>query len=58
VVFADAEDVEADLVGEGDFVDEIVHALGGREDEAAGRIGNGGGEAVDAELHVRAPWFE
>ena len=31
VMLADAEDVEADLVGEDDLFDEVVEALGGRD---------------------------
>jgi hypothetical protein len=51
VMFADAENVEADLVGEFDLFQQMLHPLDGAKREACGRIGDSGGEAVDADLH-------
>ena len=53
VMLADAEDVEADLVGEFDLFEQVAEAVGGAGGEAGGGIGDGCGEAVDADLHPR-----
>ena len=51
VVLADAEDVEADLVGELDLLDQVAQPLAGA-DRAARSPGRAElGEGVDAELH-------
>ena len=47
VVLADAEDVEADLVGELDLLDEVAQALGGADRPARLRVGRHLGERVD-----------
>ena len=52
VMFADAENVEADAVGELDLFQQMLHALDGAEGEARGRVGDGRCEAVDADLHL------
>ncbi len=51
VMLADAEDVEADLIGEFDLVEQAAQALRGRECFAGDRVGDRCGEAVDANLH-------
>ena len=38
MMFADAENFEAGLVGELDFFQKVLHALDGAEDEARGRV--------------------
>ena len=51
VMFADAEDVEADLVGERDLVEQMLHALlGVRVGPVRGR--DGCCKAVDADLQL------
>jgi len=56
VMFADAEDVEADLVGQFNLFEEIAQALGGRDGDAGFRVLNGCCEAVDANLHLGCPF--
>src|SRR6202158_1836741 len=51
-MFADAEDVEADAIGELDLFQKMVHALNGAERQSRGRVGHGCCEAVDADLHL------
>ena len=51
VVLADAEDVEADLVGELDLLDEVAQALLGLT-SAGRRVGGQLAEGVDADLHA------
>ena len=50
VVLADAEHIEADLVGELDLLDQIADALL-RADDGAGRVRRALSEGVDAEFH-------
>jgi short subunit dehydrogenase-like uncharacterized protein len=50
-MFAYAENVEADLVGEFDLFQQMLHAVDRTERKAGGRIRDGCGEAVDADLH-------
>ncbi len=50
VVLADAEDVEADLIGERHLFQQVAHALLGRGTHAG--VGHGRYEAVDANLHA------
>jgi hypothetical protein len=56
VVFADAENVEADLIGEFDLFEQMLHALDGTEREPAGGIRDGCGEAVDTDLQNGGSW--
>ena len=51
VVLADAEDVEPDLVGELDLLDQVAEALL-RAEDGARRVGRALSEGVDAELHA------
>ncbi len=51
MMFADAEEVQADLIGEGDFFEEVVEAFGGGQGEACSRVGNGRRKTVYADLH-------
>jgi hypothetical protein len=51
VVLADAEGVEPDPVGECDLLQEVFDALGRPDHVAGGRVGHGGDEAVDAQVH-------
>ena len=39
VVLADTKDVEADLIGEDDLVDEVAETVGGGDGEAGGGVG-------------------
>jgi hypothetical protein len=50
-MFADAENIEADFVGEFDLCQQMLHALDGTQREAGRWIRDGCGEAVDANLH-------
>ena len=52
VVLADAEDVEPDLVGELDLLDQVAQPLGGADDPARHRVGRQLREGVDAELET------
>ena len=51
MVLADAEDVEADFVGELDLLHEVLHSLRGGDVVAAFD------ERVDAEFHVGLPRY-
>jgi hypothetical protein len=51
VMFANAENVEADLVREFDLFQQMLHALDRAERKAGSRIRDGCGKAVDADLH-------
>src|ERR1700723_2231530 len=51
MMLADAEDVEADSIGEFDFVEQAAQALRRRERFAGDRVGDRCGKAVDANLH-------
>jgi hypothetical protein len=50
-MFSDAENVESNLVGEFDFVEQAAETLRGRERFTGDGVGNGCGKAVDANLH-------
>ncbi len=50
-MLAEAEDIEPDLVGEHDFLDQVAHPLPGIDLAAACRIVARLAEAVDAEFH-------
>ncbi len=54
VMLAHAEDVETDVVGELDLLDQIVKTLLGGHRVSGARIRRGLREGIDAELH-RAP---
>ena len=51
MVLADAEDVEADLVGEDGLFDKVARALGGGETLAGFRVGSEVGKCVDTDFH-------
>ena len=51
VVFAQAEDVETDLIGQFDLLDEIADPLDRIEPHAGRRVGHIVAEGVDAEFH-------
>jgi len=53
VMFANAEDVEADLIGKFNLFEQMVHALHRAERETCGRVGNSCCETVDSNLHLR-----
>src|SRR6202165_5973933 len=53
MMFANAEDVEADLIGKLNLFEQIVHALHRAQREACGRVGNSCCETVDSNLHLR-----
>ena len=53
MVLADSEDIEPNLVGVFDFLDEVAQALRCAERPAAVRVR--GGEAIDSDLHLRPP---
>ena len=50
-MLADAEDVEAELVGERDLFEEVAEAIGWSDGRAGYGIGECGGEAVYTDLH-------
>src|SRR5271155_2570296 len=52
-MFANAEDVEADLIGKLNLFEQMVHALYRAERETCGRVGNSCSETVDSNLHLR-----
>ena len=51
MMLADAEDVEADLVGEFDFFEQMLETVDRLEFQAGGRVGDGRCETVDADFH-------
>ena len=51
MVFADGVDVEADLVGKRDFLEQVAHALLLPHEMAGVRIGEAVAEGRDAKLH-------
>ena len=53
VMLADAENVEAHVVGKLDLLEQMLHALHGTERETCGRVGDSRCEAVDPDLHLR-----
>ncbi len=52
VVFADAENIQADLVGELDFFEKIAHTLGGTNSHTRYRVRSCFDKAVYANLHI------
>ena len=52
MMFANAEDVEADLIGKLNLFEQMVHALDRAERETCGRVGNSCCETVDSNLHL------
>ena len=53
VVFAEAEDIEADLVGQRDLLDQVAQPLGRADPSLGRRIGADIAESVEAEFHAR-----
>jgi hypothetical protein len=53
MMLTDAEDVEADLVGELDFLHEITEPLRRADDLTAVRIRSGLRERIDTDLHAK-----
>ena len=51
MVFADGVDVETDLVGEHDFLEQIAHPLLLADEMAGVRIGEAVAEGGDAQFH-------
>ena len=56
MVLAEAEDVEPDLVGELDLLEQVAESLGRADDPTRLRVGRQLGERVDPQLHVSLPW--
>jgi hypothetical protein len=52
VVLADTDDVEADLIGVLDLVEEVAHLVDGCGGDVGEGVWNDGGEAVEADLHL------
>ena len=52
MMFADAEHIEPDTVGDLHFVEQTLHPFGGRNDFPRRRIGDDRREAVDADFHA------
>ncbi len=50
-MFADAEVIEADLIGQGDLVEKVAQALDGTGGDAGHRVCVGCYKTVDADLH-------
>src|ERR1700737_2638609 len=57
VMFADAENVKANLIGEFDLLQQMLHSLDGAKREPGGRIRDGCGEAVDTDLQHAGSWY-
>jgi hypothetical protein len=55
VVFPDAKDIEANLVGQGNLIQQIVHALDSANGQTRSRVRDDCSEAVDADLHFCNP---
>ena len=53
-MFAHAEGVDAGLIGQLDFLDEVLETFGAGWLGACLRVGNCGREAIDANLHGSA----
>jgi hypothetical protein len=51
VVFSHTIHVEPDLIGQGDFFNEVAHSLGSAYHPAGARIGRGFTECVNADFH-------
>ena len=52
VVFADTEDVQPDLVGVFDLLDQVAEAIGCADHVAGGGVGKLRGETINSDLHV------
>src|SRR6476661_4474750 len=52
MMFANAEDIEADLIGKLNLFKQMVHALHRAERETCGWVGNSCCETVDSNLHL------
>jgi hypothetical protein len=52
VVFPDAKDIEANLVGQDHLIQQIVHALKSAHGQTPSRVRNDSSEAVDTDLHL------
>ena len=52
MVFADAKDIEANLLGKDNLIQQIVHALESAHGQASCRVRNDCSEAVDTDLHL------
>ncbi len=50
-MFADTEDVKPDLIGQLDFGKQVSQALRRGDSEAGEWVCDGGGEAIDSDLH-------
>jgi hypothetical protein len=55
VVFADAKDIEANLLGKDNLIQQIVHALDWADSQTRSRVRNDCSEAVDTDLHFMTP---
>jgi predicted ABC-type transport system involved in lysophospholipase L1 biosynthesis ATPase subunit len=51
-MLADAENIEADSVGELNLFQQVLHALDGRKREPRSRVRYGRCEAVNADFHL------
>jgi hypothetical protein len=52
VVFPDAKNIEAYLVGQDNLIQQIVHALASAHGQTRGRVRDDCSEAVDTDLHL------
>jgi hypothetical protein len=52
VVFPDAKDIEANLVGQDNLIQQIVHALESAHGQTRSRVRDDCSEAVDTDLHL------
>jgi hypothetical protein len=51
-MFADAEDIETDLIGKFDFFEQLLHAVDGLQGSAGDGVRDGCGETIDSYFHV------
>ena len=51
-MFADAEDIQADPIGELNLFEQMVHAFNGTERQARGWIGDRCRETINTNLHL------
>ena len=51
MVFSDAKNIETDLIGQFNFIEQIAESLAGADGFTRDGIADRGGEAVDPDLH-------
>jgi hypothetical protein len=51
MVFADPKNIEANLIGQLNFLEQVLHSIHWGKDLPCDRVRNGRREAVDSDLH-------